>query len=137
LILHAFGDAYAHTHDNNFNSAYGFPKGHLKPVADLGHYVDAIGNHPDRYQLYVHDMYSILGGDPSKEGLDAIMLSLMNVSNGLAGMTNLNFELTVMNGLARAFGYNGPLKPGPANDGRTLTQAQVQSVIDMIKKACC
>lgn len=59
LIVHAYGDSYAHTYlKNGKETAYGIPLGH----AGDGHTPDKIGEFPDKYLAYIQSLYEALGG---------------------------------------------------------------------------
>lgn len=62
LIIHAYGDSYAHTYQKDGKEkAYGIPHGH----AGDGHTPDKIGEFPDKYLAYVQGLYEALGGSGS------------------------------------------------------------------------
>lgn len=62
LMIHAYGDSYAHTYlKNGKEKAYGIPHGH----AGDGHTPDKIGEFPDKYLAYVQGLYQALGGTGS------------------------------------------------------------------------
>jgi len=59
LMIHAFGDSYAHTHTKHGREeAYGTPIGH----GHDGHTPDTIGRFPEKYLAYVVHLYRALGG---------------------------------------------------------------------------
>ena len=70
LMIHAYGDSYAHTHGKSGSeTAYGIPHGH----AGDGHTPDKIGEFPQKYLTYVTELYQELGGtgDP-RQALDRV-----------------------------------------------------------------
>jgi len=74
LIIHALGDAYAHTWFDWFGGEHGFgaPFGH----ALAGHAPDHIGTDPGKYQNYVGSLYSAPGGAPNNPDLQAFLASV-------------------------------------------------------------
>lgn len=63
LIIHAFGDSFAHVRDDG--RAFGYPLGH----ALAGHGPDTISTHKDAYIPYVKALFASLAGKPANEEL--------------------------------------------------------------------
>jgi len=79
LLIHALGDSYAHTYnDNGIIGAYGWPNGHGPGSVpghrtDGGHWPDLIGNRPELYKAYVAQLYTSLGGTGDASAKPIIM----------------------------------------------------------------
>ncbi len=64
LLIHAFGDAFAHVREDN-GHAYGYPLGH----ALAGHGPDTISTHKDAYLSYVKALFASLAGKQAADEL--------------------------------------------------------------------
>lgn len=65
FVIHALGDAYAHTYDND-SKAYGHPRGHAWDNI-RGNSPDVIARSFARYEEYVKELYLALGGNGKPE----------------------------------------------------------------------
>ena len=95
LIVHAFGDSYAHTQGKGDDEkAFGVPVGH----GHEGHVPDKIGEFPDKYLAYIDALYRSLGGtgDPQQVLARARQIVADNAGSNSAisaGIVNYAAEL--------------------------------------------
>jgi hypothetical protein len=142
LIIHALGDAYAHTYPDE--------KGVLHPYGPgIGHAFknfpqfaspDDIGNHAATYRNYVRALYGVLspGGNPST--IDAVL----NLSNDLV-RDPVN-QIGKLRTLAQnEFEYNDPYAPESSGTARLpsyealhkkITGRDVMNLMNKIRNAC-
>jgi hypothetical protein len=137
LLIHAFGDSFAHTKGPNNSVAYGGDWGH----GLAGHEPDIIGNNPRLYQLYVHDLYLALGGNAASEATNIRLQQIKNIANGFAGNDDSAWQIKMMRKLASTpmFGYANPYAPeaggiDPAMD--SLDRKRIQTLLNKIANAC-
>ena len=135
LLIHAFGDAYAHT-KNDFNSdderAYGVLIGHAVPTL-LGNSPDRIKSHQNepKYLVYINELYQSLSMDTSNDDKFMDFLRFVDALE-CPGNKCPNFHAL----------YHGDVDIGNAQvnkfqtcmnkNMRQLTIAEVQSVMDSI-----
>lgn len=74
ILIHALGDAYAHTFDLFGEHGFAPPFGHTLG----GHAPDHIGNAPGKYEQYVQNLYGLLGGAADDPNLQAFLASVPN-----------------------------------------------------------
>jgi hypothetical protein len=142
LIIHALGDAYAHTYrdDQGVLHPYGPGIGHgFKNVPQFAS-PDDIANHPATYRNYVRALYGVLspGGNPST--ID----SVLNLSNDLV-RDPVN-QIGKLRTLAQnEFGYNDPYAPESSDTARLpayealhkkVTRQDVMNLMNKIRNAC-
>lgn len=145
LLIHAFGDSYAHT-EGKFNSgheqAYGTLYGHLL----AGHHPDEIA-HPDvfqKYEGYVHQLFSCLNLDPKNEikGQQYLEAYLCSLSHYVCANEKVCDD-DVVETMARAITtWSTKVPPGFSTNkleafvnGPQTPPAFVQNVMDEIKQA--
>jgi hypothetical protein len=137
LLIHALGDASAHTW--NFLGEHGFPPpfGHLIG----GHAPDHIGNNPGAYQNYVNNLFGLLGGQNNP-----LLYNFLANAPSRPALTFLDDggvssdEIQALKDWAQTYLHADI--PAPRLDpNRRLTIAQVDRLLDRIEKAvrngCC
>jgi RHS repeat-associated protein len=97
ILLHALGDAYAHTDGNN--EAWAWRRGHFW----AGHQPDWISSDPNKYRDYVRSLYASLGGQGDIEN-NAELMSLLEFAATLP--QDEEGERMTMLLWAREHGYN-------------------------------
>lgn len=129
LIIHALGDAYAHTYvSNEKTEAYGDVWGHIFDV----HEPDIIANHPDKYLEYLASLNRIFGGKVSDENLARIgrIMSKRHLRQGSA--------IEMARNWAHELEYDFDYDP---SDGyrmiKTISRASLKGLIKKMKDACC
>jgi RHS repeat-associated protein len=134
LLIHAFGDSYSHTYeDNGALKAYGKPFGHAIDSVS-GPDPDTIANCPQKYIEYISCLNEALGG-----GMTGV--SLKDLSRVMTQSSRSQDEAIA---LARKFAqsqYGYSNNYDPAGGSRLgpwprLTEAQVSSLMEKVKKAC-
>lgn len=157
LIIHAFGDAYAHSYvEDGKVKAYGGITGHgIFPTAAgwvtnplglgnvFGGHPDSIGLHNNTYRKYVNDLYDVLktgGGDPSRIG------ALEGLADTFSrNRTSVEGEIAALRKLAIERGYTSSYAPEASGEERLpkfehfhgdITDKEIKEVIALIKKAC-
>ena len=149
LLLHAFGDAYAHTYvdpKTGKTEAYEYPYGHAN-TPYKGNAPDLPSLRPDVYKEYVNDVFNSLpaGPLPQDPGLINAILqkneALSKTSDPFAAQTDLIDFIVEQSGYPNAYRpeegdyYSNP--PTGRDDLGPLDTTRVQRLIDLIKKKCC
>lgn len=100
LMIHAFGDSYAHTHGiGTEEEAYGVPSGHVHD----GHTPDKIGNFPDKYLDYIAQLYRALGGtDDPQRALEPLHRIVRDNADDHEALSDGVIELAGTLGMERA-----------------------------------
>lgn len=144
LLLHALGDAYAHSWELFGEHGFPPPLGH----AIGGHAPDYIGNAPSKWQSYVQNLYGLLGGGPNNPALGNFLSSAPS-RPALTFLDDFwlgNAENQSLINWAAAHGYQLPsenqVEHNPNYQFGQLTMDQVNSVMNMIEQAeksdkCC
>jgi len=147
LILHAFGDAFAHVHGTGDKlQAYPYPNGHGFASA-LGNDPDLISNFPNRYKDYVKSLYQGLAGPGANPEL---LNRIQNNATSLRGSHEKQNSAMAAFVQGPGFDYSSlpePYKNFHPEGGKKLlpndpnfptpTSAQIQALMDKIRKACC
>jgi RHS repeat-associated protein len=159
LVIHAFGDAYAHTTlDDGKLVSYGGIAGHgisptflgwITNAMGLGNVFgsnpDQIGNRNSTYRSYISALYGVLktaGGDPSRLGGLESLADTFTRNN-----SSTEAEIAALRKLAIERGYDSSYAPEKSGEerflpferkiaGTAITVDEIKEVIDIIKKAC-
>ena len=150
-MIHALGDSYAHTFENNngVREGYTAPYGHAK----VGHWPDAISNWFGGYDAYTRALYDDLNSWPKGTRYDPnrLLNEVQSAANGfaarpdtsdLSGSNELQRELDSLKALALGAGYN-PKMYMPDLKGNIDTTMwspgapEIISLINKMKRCCC
>src|SRR5262249_23236953 len=125
ILIHALGDAYAHSHEvQNYlaingipvsvgseDVAFSFPLGHFQADNDLGHEYDLIGYRPQLYQQYIQQLWSVLGTiSPNPSGADQSYLNILSKHAPFSPMDEQK-AIAELRGIAISMGYNHTYNP--------------------------
>jgi RHS repeat-associated protein len=145
LLIHAYGDAYAHTWFDPFGNEHGFapPFGHLFG----GHAPDHIGNDPFKYRDYAQSLYTLLGGAPGNPLFQSFLESVptqasstifddaaISAAEPIWGQSWVQMLLPA--------GMNAPASVPGFQANRSLSTDDTNALMDMIQAAvssggCC
>ncbi|MCC6230521.1 MAG: RHS repeat-associated core domain-containing protein [Phycisphaerales bacterium] len=135
LIIHAFGDSFAHVSLNNRGQIISYPPGlgHAEHTAG-GFCPDQIGNNPKRHRSYFNSLCQSLGGSTLRCSACAASLP------ATAGLS-VDDEIAAFRNAAIGLGLNPSYKP---EGGRNIDAARpvlrgrgfALQAIDLIKQKC-
>ncbi|QNH12693.1 hypothetical protein [Xanthomonas sp. SI] len=118
VVIHAFGDSYAHTREENGKEvAYGAPFGHLLD----GHRPDHVPLFPEKFKLYVSDLYGVLLVSNSAGGQGVSEVAK------IAGLKSFPKDVKA---LADKLGYDNELSKGV--QGKLNAKATTREVLDLL-----
>jgi RHS repeat-associated protein len=167
FLIHAFGDAYAHSYVDPWRWT-GSPKGgHPNPNFGQevlynapwghgfdGHTPDLVRANPDKFNRYFVDLVTTLNNAPlSPDQQNQVNAFLNAVQNGLANNPNQD-ESEVFRNIVTQPGYGypangydpdqgGPFRPNAfpnvpnLNDIHLPTEPEIQDLLRRIRRACC